>query len=118
MVHDPRFGFRSQTRYQVTDQIPGSRDHVSQGHRPWTQVTSQGVIQITDHRSQAISPGHRPLPRSQTRVLSRSQVTGYNIQDPRCQPRSQITGHRSQTMVLVRLQTTIHGLNHRPDHRP
>jgi hypothetical protein len=24
---------------------PGSRDHVSQGHRPWIQVTDQGVIQ-------------------------------------------------------------------------
>ena len=56
---------------QVTDQIPGSRDHVSQGHRPWIQVTDQGFIQ---GKTMKPDPETRDqIPETRSRVLSRSR---------------------------------------------
>jgi len=72
---------------QVTDQIPGSRDHVSQGHRPWIQVTDQGFIQ---GKTMKPDPETRyQIPETRFRVLSRSRSrnqkpsTRYQIPDTR-----------------------------------
>jgi len=88
---------------QVTDQIPGSRDHVSQGHRPWIQVTDQGFIQ---GKTMKPDPETRDqIPETRFRVLSRSRSrdhrpnTRYQIPDPgsRVLSRSQVTDQVPET---------------------
>jgi len=69
----------SKVWFQVTDQIPGSRDHVSQGHRPWIQVTDQGVIQGKTMKPDPDPETRDQIPETRSRVLSRSR---YQIPDP------------------------------------
>jgi hypothetical protein len=89
---------------QVTDQIPGSRDHVSQGHRPWIQVTDQGVIQgktmkpDPETRYQIPDPGSRVQGVIQIqRPDTRPRIQGV-IQGKTMSPRS---GDQIQGVIQV-----------------